>query len=51
MEVIESLDWLNDCFELIFEGGLIFDGKVEDVQAIMVNYANRYGLFENDHRR
>ena len=27
------------------------DGKVEKAQAIMENYANRYGLFENDHRR
>ena len=47
IEVVEPLDWLDDCFESILESESIFDDKVED-QAIMANYANRYGLFKND---
>ena len=50
IKVVEPLDSSDDCFELIFECELIFDGKVE-VRAIMLNYANRYGLFENDLRQ
>ena len=51
IKVVEPLDWSDKYFELIFEGESIFDGKVEEVGAMIVNYVNRYGLLENAFRK
>ena len=40
-QMVEPLDWLDDCFELNFDGESTFEGEVE-VWAIMENSANRF---------